>query len=470
MFEQPKIILPTIEPTSNKFPSSGFILPPISTFLQQEIDCKKVFLATVLHGVTKQQCISIPNHLGCMPTVTDTQWHKLIDNFKPKLQQLVNDCLLDAIKEEIGDNPDTFNIIANRSRNVRGLSSPPVTVCALGMKTKKIVGVSILINEGKFKNCDVSSKAMEELGTERICEFFQNNNLRVTSFLHDGAGSSFNSALKFFPNCKELWCVNHAAKNIGKWAKETLGERFGFDVRYAFWCACRNASQAPNPEVELKNEFVVMLNHFGGLHTLCRHHKVPSKPQKCYLDIGKVDILRKKLYDFLGKPELLSHGQTQSHVAFFNKEITEFAPKHLLVPSLYECRILLAVLKHNLGPKFVYLVYDLLDIPIPLSVEQQVCRKIAKRMYFQKWVITNSQPKKKFRKRKKSAEHYYGKKEEKKQEIKETTTCRCQKNGCVNNHCSCKKNFNACTPACRCTDCKNNHKIVFLSNLLTLEE
>lgn len=188
--------------------------------------------------------------------------------------------------------PGKFEIMSDGSWNVRGFCSPLGTVSALGMKTNKIVGVSVMINEGKYKNCNVTSKAMEGLGSEkRICEFLKNNGIVVTSFLHDGDGSAFNGVVKYFPQCLELRCINHAAKNMGKWAKEIFGERFGTKMRYSFWHACRNASLAPDPALQLRNEFVVMLNHFGGVHTLCRHHKDKSKPQKWYLDKSKVEIL-----------------------------------------------------------------------------------------------------------------------------------------------------------------------------------
>ena len=407
MFEPTKFNLPIIPP-GNSNQRLTYDANPVDN---EEINCSKLFLATVLHGVTKAQCVSIHNHLGYFNNVSELEWNKLLVQFKSDVRQLVNICLINAMEEEITDSG--LEIMSDGCWNVRGFCSPLGTVSALGLKTKKIVGVSVLINEGKVKNCDVTSKAMEGLGTERICEFFQNNGINVKSFLHDGDGSAFNAVLKSFPACVEMRCINHAAKNIGKWATDVLGARFGPKIRYAFWFCCRNASKAPNPELELKNEFKEMLNHFGGIHTLCKHHKTGSKPQKWYLDAEKVEVLRKKLNEFYEKPLLFSHGKTQSLVESFNKEITEFAPKHLLVPSLYECRILLAVLKHNLGPAFVYDIYEMMNLPIPLAVENQIAIKIAKREYFHHWVAFKKPVKKKFAKQKQTLGHFY------KEELKE---------------------------------------------------
>lgn len=294
MFDQPKVILPVIEPIETSILPTNEVMHP--AIVNYEVECKKVFLATILHGITRGQCVSIHNHLGFMTTVTETQWQKLLNNFKPKILMLAQNSMTDAIAEEMNySKPDTnFKIMSDGSWNVRGFTSPLGTVSALGLNTKKVVGVSVLINEGKLQNCDVSSKAMEGLGTEKICKFFKDNGANVTDFLHDGDGSAFNGVLKYFPNSKELRCINHAAKNLGKWAKEVLGDRFSSKVRYAFWHACRNASNAPDPEFALKKEFEIMLNHFGGIHTICKHHTAQSKPQKWYLDAAKIEVFRRK--------------------------------------------------------------------------------------------------------------------------------------------------------------------------------
>ena len=78
------------------------------------------------------------------------------------------------------------------------------------------------MNETKIANYKGTAKGMEGEGTRRICQALKTNGLSIATFLHDGDSSSFSAVKEVFPEAKELFCINHAGKNLGKSMKASV--------------------------------------------------------------------------------------------------------------------------------------------------------------------------------------------------------------------------------------------------------
>ena len=106
--------------------------------------------------------------------------------------------------------------------NFRGFTSPMGTVSVIGLRSHRMLAVCPLLNETKIANYKGTAKGMEGEGTRRICQALKTNGLSIATFLHDGDSSSFSAVKEVFPEAKELFCINHAGKNLGKSMKASV--------------------------------------------------------------------------------------------------------------------------------------------------------------------------------------------------------------------------------------------------------
>lgn len=125
--------------------------------------------------------------------------------------------------------------------------SPMGNVTFLSLKTNKIIAVSPLINRSQYQNFDEKAKAMEGHGTKLCCETLAEMGYTLVTFLHDGDSSSFSAVKGVFPDCKEQFCRNHTAKNLGKFAKEKMKTSAYKYIQAWFSKTSKNASVTEDP-------------------------------------------------------------------------------------------------------------------------------------------------------------------------------------------------------------------------------
>lgn len=150
---------------------------------------------------------------------------------------------------------------------------------------------------------------------------------------------------------------------------------------------------------------------------------------------------------------LFAHGYTQSLAESWNHEISSAAPKDVCAPSLYEVRILLAVLKHNEGPSYILALLKELEQPVTGNFNQFVMKQVASTKYQFDYHQQNPKKKKKFDSVSTPSVHTY----------KESSgmSCTC-KTGCKNNRCGCKKKLSRCSDSCSCCGCQNKSGALLL--------
>jgi len=439
----------------------------------KELTKTEVVLGVLLSGINKANSNVLRLILKCSnPVLTDRDWNNILPKITEALRALVEKSVEQAILYELMATnkyqEKTLSVMSDCCWNVRGFNSPLGAVSMLGMTTKLVIAVEVMINRGMCKNTDVPSKAFEGEGTERICERLAKQGLKIEQFLHDGDSSSYASVKKIFENCKELRCINHAAKNFNKFCCETFGSRYSKtnSKRFynGFWNACRNSSYAADPNAALVKNIENMVNHYGGEHSACSHPQRPKTYQKADLTTDMLNKMLERLAPVIASPEKYSHGQNQSLAESFNKEICDFAPKNVCVPILYEARCLLAVLKHNYGASYLEVVYSALGLQMSkdLHIHLQKKERLSGQRFLNKVVSRDIKPRKK-RKLQKHTEHTY------KEEILEDTICGC-KSGCKTNMCRCRKNFNSCNPLCKCnSNCTNKESLEYIKERIIIE-
>ena len=184
---------------------------------------------------------------------------------------------------------------------------------------------------------------MESEGTRRICQWLQGKNYTIGTFLHDGDSSSYKAVLESFPEAVELFCVNHAGKNVGKFVTQSVSAEHSRRVSTYWKDAARKA-----PEDFIKR-LETMLAHYGGTHDHCHHFSGRSYDQKDALTNDQLSLLRAYLVPHCLNASKYSHGRNQSICESFNQSICVYAPKNVYAPILYRSRVHMAVCTRELG-------------------------------------------------------------------------------------------------------------------------
>lgn len=190
---------------------------------------------------------------------------------------------------------------------------------------------------------------MEGEGTRRIWEDLQSKNYSIGTFLHDGDSSSYKAVLESFPEASELFCVNHAGKNVGKFVKKSVSVEHWRKISTYWKDAARKASLSTEPHEDFIKRLETMLAHYGGKHDNCRHFSGRSYDQKDALTNEQLTVLRAYLVPHSLSASKYSHGRNQSLCESFNQSICVYAPKNVYAPILYRSRVYMAVCVRELG-------------------------------------------------------------------------------------------------------------------------
>jgi len=292
--------------------------------------------------------------------------------------------------------------------------SPMGTVTFIDVSNYKVVGVSYFINISKAANFDGPAKAMEGAGTDDICAKLKAQGFTVTHFLHDGDSSSWATIKQHFPECLELLCINHAAKNLGKFVYNQVDKEFRTNVQGWFKRVAVQSSKQPEDKAEAY--FV--------------DNPDREYSQKDALSKEKIIILSTKVAEFTKNAQKYIHGRNQSISESFNNLISVYAPKNVCTPHLYGPRVKLTVLMYNDGyEKTIRQLFQELVLPMPKAFSDYQEKGKAKKL------------EKKAKTYAKSSHTY-----------KEVKKCGCKggkKNPpCSTNACGCRGNKNRCNPSC----------------------
>ena len=401
-----------------------------------------LFAGLLAQGSTDAERSGIWDH----KIISKYEWDTILSKVKPYIQSRLIESLENAIKEETQENE--LRIIEDICWNSRGCTSTMATVSFLGSKNQKVLGVHCILTKSKMKNFNGSSRGMEREGTQVLSQWLKDNHVKPTHFLHDGNPKIMSVVNTAFPSCKEILCANHAAKHVGAWAYEHLspGHLWRLKIQKAFKHACKTAGASDD---EFRVRLAIMMEHYSGIHDSCKHTHNPTVNYQT-LTNDQVNDLRKYLSNFVLQGELFVNGTNESLLEGWNKEINDFAPKHLYAPYLYECRVWLATLKHNEGTSFLMELYHQLSERVSLmlsSAPEQI--KQIKQPNNRKSTETN------LKKRK------FTSYEPSDFSIKDLPTnivrgCSCTK-GCSTMRCSCKKAGGDCSNLCKCNSCANIH-------------
>ena len=437
-WKAPEILLPVATPSIFNFEEP-------TTPKLGHVSAVNLVFAGLLTGIGHTTVNGIAN-LWNVSTITHQQWTQTLNHIKPMVQQAAYKSINKARVEEMNHKENEFCVMEDACWNKRGLY-PSMGCCSfVGFYLHKVVGIHILINHGKDKNFDGNAKSMQGEGTREICKIIAADNLKVSLFLHNGDASSFTIVKEYFEDCVEYRCANQASKNVGKWARNQFGKLWGNRIQGAFKHACKSAGKDPSIFTDYLEK---MLSHWAGDHTACSHSDLEKEFE--IFPVEQLQILKDYWNTYTYDASLFAHG-SQSLAESWNHEISAAAPKDVHAASLYEIRILLAVLKHNEGPGCLFELLKQLEQPI---AEEFLNPNILKQGELKRYQFMYHQvnpKKKKLNPIPTPSVHTY---ELEKDTNSSEYTCAC-KTGCKNNRCICKKNATRCNAACSCAKvCQN---------------
>jgi len=244
-------------------------------------------ISTLLTGIgyTKTE---IPFALCDVETPTNHFFRKKLDHINHVLDRLLESSLKRHL-EACGNSKNIF-VMSDACWNFKSKrnNSPMGTVTFIDVASFKVVGVAYFINISKAANFDGTAKAMEGAGTEEICSKVKEQGYTVQFFLHDGDSSSISTVMKYFPECQELLCINHAAKNLGKFVYEKVDKEYRLNIQGWFKRVAVESSKQPKEKAEayFVDNLEIMLMHYSGIHDCCKH------PDRSYSQKDAMVVIR----------------------------------------------------------------------------------------------------------------------------------------------------------------------------------